>query len=261
MVAVSDGLAAVQQAEQLRPDLILLDIGLPALDGLAAARRILVLNPESRIVFLTQESAPDIVYEALGLGSRGYIHKTCARYLLPVVKAILDRGPAVGNGLPADRLGCHAHHGHRAQFYSDDTTLLETAEHFLASALIRNDAAIAIATGSHLRRLLERLKNCVRNVDRAIERGSFVHLDAEELVSRFLSDGMSSWKPSLIQTIESAASATMRAHPRVAVFGECAPLLWSAGQTDMAIEVEEFATEIVNTMSVDIMCAYPMLRR
>ena len=51
----------------------------------------------------------------------------------------------------------------------------------------------------------------------------------------------------------------MRAHPRVAVFGECAPLLWSAGQTDMAIEVEEFATEIVNTMSVDILCAYPML--
>jgi CheY-like chemotaxis protein len=256
---VSDGPAAVQQAEQLQPDLILLDIGLPARDGLAVARQIRSVNPESRIVFVTQESAPDIVHAALSLGSLGYIHKTCAQYLLPVVEAILDRGPAVGNGLPADGVGCRAHHGHRAQFYSDDTKLLETVEHFLASALIGNDAAIVVATGSHLRRLLERLNNCGRNVDRAIARGSFVHFDAEELVSRFLSDGVSTWKASLIQTIESAAAATMRPHPRVAVFGECAPLLWSNGQTDMAIELEEFATEIVDTMSVDIMCGYPML--
>jgi DNA-binding NarL/FixJ family response regulator len=68
---VSDGLEAVRQAEKLKPDLILLDIGLPTLTGLEAARQIHKLAPESRIVFLTQESSADVVQEALNLGAWG----------------------------------------------------------------------------------------------------------------------------------------------------------------------------------------------
>jgi DNA-binding NarL/FixJ family response regulator len=72
---VADGLAAVQKAEELRPDLILLDIGLPSLNGIEAARRIRLSNPQSRILFVTQESSSDIVEEAFNLGARGYIVK------------------------------------------------------------------------------------------------------------------------------------------------------------------------------------------
>jgi DNA-binding NarL/FixJ family response regulator len=72
---VADGLAAVQKAEELRPDLILLDIGLPSLNGIEAARRIRHGNPQSRILFVTQESSSDIVEEAFNLGARGYIVK------------------------------------------------------------------------------------------------------------------------------------------------------------------------------------------
>ena len=57
---VSDGLEAVQKAEELKPDLILLDIGLPTLNGIEAARRILELVPKSKIIFLTQETSADI---------------------------------------------------------------------------------------------------------------------------------------------------------------------------------------------------------
>jgi DNA-binding NarL/FixJ family response regulator len=64
-----DGLEAVQRAEALQPDLILLDIGMPELNGLDAARQISKLAPNARIIFLTQESAPDVVGEALSLGA------------------------------------------------------------------------------------------------------------------------------------------------------------------------------------------------
>ena len=73
-----DGLEAVQRAEALQPDLILLDIGLPELNGLEAARQISKLAPNARIIFLTQESASDVVAEALSLGAWGYVAKVQA---------------------------------------------------------------------------------------------------------------------------------------------------------------------------------------
>ena len=86
----SDGLEAVRKAEELHPDLILLDIGLPSLNGIEAARRIHKLSPESKILFVSQESSADVVREALGTGASGYIVKTDAgRELLEGVRAVL----------------------------------------------------------------------------------------------------------------------------------------------------------------------------
>ena len=75
---VSDGLEAVRRAGELKPDLILLDIGLPTLSRIEAARRIRGLAPESKIIFSTQETSPDIVQEAMRLGAWGYVFKSHA---------------------------------------------------------------------------------------------------------------------------------------------------------------------------------------
>jgi DNA-binding NarL/FixJ family response regulator len=88
---VSDGLEAVRKAEELKPDLILLDIGLPTLNGIDAARQILDVVPESKIIFVSQESSPDVVREALSAGGWGYVVKTRAeRDLLAAVEAVLS---------------------------------------------------------------------------------------------------------------------------------------------------------------------------
>jgi DNA-binding NarL/FixJ family response regulator len=85
------GLDAVERAQELTPDVILLDIGLPGLNGIEAARRILKLMPESKIVFLTQETSGEIMREALDLGACGYIVKSqAATDLLPALDAILQ---------------------------------------------------------------------------------------------------------------------------------------------------------------------------
>jgi DNA-binding NarL/FixJ family response regulator len=86
----SDGLEAVRRAEELKPDLILLDIGLPTLNGIEAARRIRKLAPEAKIIFLSQESSSDVVQAALGLGAWGYVVKARAESdLLAAVEAVL----------------------------------------------------------------------------------------------------------------------------------------------------------------------------
>ena len=93
---VSDGQEAVHRALELKPDLILLDIGLPTLNGIEAARQIHKLSPQSKILFMSQESDPDIVRSALGLGAWGYVVKTRAGSdLLSAVQAVCDGRPFV----------------------------------------------------------------------------------------------------------------------------------------------------------------------
>ena len=87
----SDGLEAIQKAVELKPDLILLDIGLPTLSGIEAARQIRKLAPESKIIFLSQESSAEIVQEALSLGAWGYVVKTMAESeLLTAVETVIS---------------------------------------------------------------------------------------------------------------------------------------------------------------------------
>ncbi len=94
---VSDGLEAVQKAQELQPDLIVLDIGLPSLNGIEAARRIRKFSHECKILFVSQEASPDVVAEALGTGARGYIVKSAAgSELLEAVDIVLRGGQFLG---------------------------------------------------------------------------------------------------------------------------------------------------------------------
>jgi DNA-binding NarL/FixJ family response regulator len=101
----SDGLEAVQKAEELKPDLILLDIGLPKLNGIQAARQIRKLAPSSKILFLSQESSADVVQEALDLGAMGYVVKAYAgSELLAAVEAVCQGRRFVSVELSGSRL-------------------------------------------------------------------------------------------------------------------------------------------------------------
>ena len=75
---MGDGLEAVKKAEELKPDLILLDIGLPTLNGIATARLIRKLAPKSKIICVTTECSADVAQEALNLGAWGYVVKAMA---------------------------------------------------------------------------------------------------------------------------------------------------------------------------------------
>ena len=95
-----DGLEALHRGEELQPDLILLDIGLPTLNGIEAARRIRKHCPKCRILFVSHESSADIVQEAFRSGASGYVVKTYAgSELLAAVDAILEGRQFVSSGV------------------------------------------------------------------------------------------------------------------------------------------------------------------
>ena len=87
---VADGLEAVHNAEELQPDLVLLDIGLPRLNGIEVAKRLRKVAPAAKVLFVSGEICSDIIREALRIGAQGYVHKpNVGSELLPAIQAVL----------------------------------------------------------------------------------------------------------------------------------------------------------------------------
>ena len=94
----SDGPEAVQKAVELKPDLILLDLGLPTMNGIEVARRFRELVPDARIIFFSQESSVDLLEEALRMGVSGYVMKAKAgSQLLPAMDAVMSGKQSFGS--------------------------------------------------------------------------------------------------------------------------------------------------------------------
>jgi len=88
---VEDGRALVEAAQKLRPDLILLDISMPLLNGLEAARQLRTLVPDSKIIFLTMHASPAYATEAFQAGAAGYLLKhSAADELSQAIKSVLQ---------------------------------------------------------------------------------------------------------------------------------------------------------------------------
>ena len=98
--AVSDGKSLVEAALRLKPDLIILDVSMPLLGGIEAARQIRKRLPRIKLLFLTVHANPAYLQEALGVGAIGYILKSSTReQILDAVKAVLAGQRYISHGI------------------------------------------------------------------------------------------------------------------------------------------------------------------
>jgi len=198
----------VQKAEELQPDLIVLDIGLPTLNGMEAARRIRKLAPESKIIFLSQESSADVVHEALSLGALGYVVKAHAGSELLAAVEMVRQG---------------------RQFVSS-VIVVATKSH-------RNDLFQRLqAQGLNIDVAIE--QGIYIPLDVADTLSTFMVNDLPDPV-RFLKVAG--------DQVAAAAKAAKGEHPRVAACGECAPTLWAQGKADAAVQLEHLWDKIAKT--------------
>jgi DNA-binding NarL/FixJ family response regulator len=263
----ADGSEVIQKAEELKPDLIVLDIGLPKLNGIEAARQIRQLSPSSKIIFLSQNNDLDVVRAALGAGGLGYVYKTDARSdLLPAIQAVLLGKQFVSRSLKgyefADTAGEKAPHRHEVLFYSDDTVLLDSLARFVTAALKAGNAAIVLATKAHRDSLVQRLRAEAVDIDDALHRGTYISLDAADMLSMIMMNDLPDpvrFFEGIGGFIEAAARAAKSEGPRVVVFGEAVALLQAEGKADAAIRFEQLGNDLLKTHNVDILCAYPSI--
>jgi DNA-binding NarL/FixJ family response regulator len=112
---VGDGRALLAAATQLKPDVILLDISMPGLNGIDAARQLTQLVPESKLIFVTMHGDPTYVGEAFRAGAVGYLVKRCAaRELVQAIRTVLAGRPYITPwSVPTRRQSARARHGPR----------------------------------------------------------------------------------------------------------------------------------------------------
>jgi DNA-binding NarL/FixJ family response regulator len=263
---VSDGSEAVQKVADLKPDLIVLDIGLPKLNGIEAARGMRHLSPTSTIVFLSLNNDPDVVRAALSTGALGYVHKTdVQRDLLPAIEAVLQGRQFVSSSIkgykPAHVLATKAPHRHEVLFYPDDAVFLDSCTRFIAAALDAGNVAAVVATESHRDSLFQRLKAEGLDVDAEIKHGRYISLDVAKTLSTFMVNDMPDWERFFEVVgglVSGAAKAGKGEHSRVAMWGECGPLLWAEGKVDAAIRLEQLLNRLGTIYEFDVLCAYAL---
>jgi DNA-binding NarL/FixJ family response regulator len=271
----ADGFEAVRKAEELQPDLIVLDIGLPTLNGIEAARRIRKLCPASRILFVSQESSADIVQEALSVGAFGYVLKAHAgSELVAAVQAVCRGRRFISSRLaghdltrPSDTTARPLDHDtqsarrHEVSFYSDDQWFLDDVAQFIGTALQAGGAAIFVGTEAHRNGLLPRLQALGLDIGAAIEQGRYIPLDAADTLSTFMANGLpdrARFMKLAGDLILNASSAAKPECPLVAACGEGTHLLWAKGNAEAALQLERLWDEIRELYDVDILCGYPL---
>jgi DNA-binding NarL/FixJ family response regulator len=264
----ADGPEAIRKAADLRPDLILLDVGLPTLNGIEAARRILEGDPSRKILFVSEHQSWEIVEAALCTGARGYICKSdSGRELAPAMDAIV-----AGRRFVAERLGGRVvEDGHRrnspnnrrheALFYSSDTPMLDQWASVAEETLTTDATFLLLATAAHENTLRAMLQKRGVNVSRAVRDGRYVSLTVDETLSKFMVgdrlDETRFWN-SVTSVILSAAKASTAERACVIACGECAPTLCAQGNAEAAIRLEQLWDEVTRMYRLDTFCAYSL---
>lgn len=252
----ADGSEAVEKAAALKPDVILLDIGLGETSGIVAAPSIAEAAPESKILFLSAHVEAAIVRTALKSGGTGYVLKAnINKDLKAAIEAVLH-----GNGFISAVIRSHVcSQTHTAQFYADETALLASLFQIVSGPLGREEAAIVVARKRYCDELRKRLTEHQVNSHEC----RCITVDAEETLSLFM-DGPTPNRERFVAALESIIEQlihkTKTEVQQITVFGEMVGLLSLGGNFKGALILEQLWNEYLDVHSNKLLtlhCAYP----
>jgi|tagenome__1003787_1003787.scaffolds.fasta_scaffold20748841_2 DNA-binding NarL/FixJ family response regulator len=261
MAAVTNGEAAIEAARLLDPDIVVLDIAMPDLDGLQTAERIRASGSRAAIVFLSTHADPDFAAAAMLQGARAFVAKT---------RMTLDLEPAVA----------HAHAGrafiafpgvlpqwerppdlprHDLQLYTTGAYLAEAVAAYFDSALDAGHSMMSIATPEHQHAIDTALAKRGIEVDTLLAGGRYCVMDSAAALDAVCRGGRPDaecWKAAVEPLLERGLRAATGSQAHFSMFGETAPILGRRGDLDNMDRLEAIAGEYAASRPMSILCGY-----
>jgi DNA-binding NarL/FixJ family response regulator len=274
-----NGREALQQAQLLRPDLVLLDIGLPLLNGIQVARLIGNSSFRSKILFVSENRRGEIAEEALRTGALGYVVKSQAGTdLLPAIDAVLQGKQFVSAVLRAqdpreteDVSGNLALKNvvasfppqnrasrHEVAFYPDDEGLEAGFARVSRATLNVEGTVLIIASEPHRAHIYRRLQLEGVDLEGEIRAGKYIQGDVAQTLRNLMVGDLPSPLPcaQLVSEVIRKAADTNGEHGRVTICGECAPTLLGEGKLEAALRLERIWDEVTRPYSAHTLCGY-----
>jgi len=259
IVAVAaDGRQALDMARRFRPDVIVLDVSMPDLDGFQTLEQLRRDGLETRVVFLTMHQDDEFVAAAINAGAHGYVLKS--RIHSDLISAI-DHALAGRLFVPSlTSLSAVAGSRHTVQFHANDSHYLDDISQLVAATL-RSGEQIAIVTSeANLVGVAQRLQARQLNVAMLAERGQYIATDSALALSQVMHDG----KPDkerlaeMIHSLDRLRLATPNGPGRLTIFGDITVSLCRNGDFEAALEVERIWNELTRALPFFTVCSYPI---
>ena len=250
---VGDGLAAVEAAQTLRPDVVVLDIAMPRLDGFGAATRIASRTPAPRIVFLSNYAGPDYVLASVARGASAFVAKAdVARDLRTAIRHALE-GRMFVPSVSILPQWTRPEPRHDLLLYDTEEFCLSAMVDLLQVVLDAGQSVVAIA-GDAQRRALDGIFG-----DHA-STGRYVSVASTEALEAIMRNGMPDaelYAMQLDPLVKRGLAAAVDPEPHVTIAGAIAPILLARGEFDAMIRLEQIADAYAATRpSVSILCCY-----
>ena len=252
----TDGVEAVAKAGQINPDVIVLDVQMPGLDGFETLRALRTGLPSTPVVFLSMIEADEVVSEAFRCGGRGYVlkHRVGRDLVSALDQALLGRSfvPSLGPLLSADD-GVHA-----MQLYDSVETFVDGLAALFDGALRRGDATCVIATGPVRDSLCNRLRTLGWDVGGSSGHKRYLAIDAADALNRFMRNGLPD--PDRLAEIARELDAYRRAEAegasRLTVFGNMVVSLSEHGNAPAVIALESLWNSLTHDLPFLTICGY-----
>jgi KaiC/GvpD/RAD55 family RecA-like ATPase len=144
--------------------------------------------------------------------------------------------------------------------YTDEQCMVRAVEFYASSGISKGEAVVLIVTEAHREALIVQLKSEAFNVERLQSSGQLVMLDASEMLAVIMADGSldaTTFKAAIKRIIELAGRDPASGHHRrVRLFGEMVSLLWTTGNAEAALRLEELWNEVTEAYRVALLCTY-----
>jgi len=261
VAVVDNGASAIDAALRLRPDVVVLDVAMPGLDGFQTAERIAASAPTARVVFLSNYATDDFVLAGVSRGASAFVPKAhLSRALVPAVRHALAGQAFVPSAGVLPRWNRPANRRHDLQLYATDAFLIQAVMAFFDSALEQGHSLLAVGSPHHLDGLDAEFNARGMDLAALVASGRYTHSDNASALDAITRDG----KPDralfdrLLDPLLERALAAATSTPRhVSMFGEIAPILCARHDVEGMLRLERIAGDYTLTHPLSILCAYP----